>query len=190
MDNTKLKPLDNDNKFNLVYTGGIRRERGLQTVTEAIMDLDTINFHIAGPIIDTEVLQKIQKFPSVKYQGVLQPNEALSLEVRSDALVALYDPDILWNNITLPNKLFEAMMCGIPIITNVAQEIVNETGCGIIVEYDKIDQIRDAIITLRDNPVLCKKLGDNGRKAFLEKYNWNIMEERLLNIHESLISPD
>jgi len=29
MDNTKLKPLDNDNKFNLVYTGGIRRERGL-----------------------------------------------------------------------------------------------------------------------------------------------------------------
>jgi glycosyltransferase involved in cell wall biosynthesis len=86
------------------------------------------------------------------------------------------------------NKLFEAMMCGVPVITNVAQEIVNETECGIIVEYDNMEQIREAIITLRDNPELRKRLGANGRKAFLEKYNWNLMEQRLYNVYDSLLN--
>jgi glycosyltransferase involved in cell wall biosynthesis len=87
----------------------------------------------------------------------------------------------------LPNKLFEAMMCGVPIITNVAHEIVNETGCGIIVEYDNVKQIKDTILKLRDDPNLRKRLGENGRNAFLEKYNWDIMEQRLYQIYEDLI---
>jgi glycosyltransferase involved in cell wall biosynthesis len=80
------------------------------------------------------------------------------------------------------------MMCGVPIITNVAHEIVNETGCGIIVEYDNKEQIKEAIITLRDNPELRKRLGTNGRKAFLEKYNWNIMEQKLYKIYDDLLN--
>jgi len=55
------------------------------------------------------------------------------------------------------------------------------------VEYDNVKQIKDAIVTLRDNPQLCKRLGDNGRKAFLEKYNWNIMERKLYMIYEKII---
>ena len=38
------------------------------------------------------------------------------------------------------------MMCGIPVITNVLPEFVNEIGFGIIVEYGNRDQIRSAII--------------------------------------------
>jgi glycosyltransferase involved in cell wall biosynthesis len=85
------------------------------------------------------------------------------------------------------NKLFEAMMCGIPIITNVATEIVNETQCGIIVDYNNIDHIRETIVNLRDNPDLRKKLGENGRNAFLQKYNWNAMEQRLFKIYQELL---
>jgi glycosyltransferase involved in cell wall biosynthesis len=79
------------------------------------------------------------------------------------------------------------MMCGVPIITNVATDIVNETQCGIIVDYDNLDQIKQTIIDLRDNPELRKKLGDNGRNAFLQKYNWNAMEEKLYKIYEQLL---
>jgi glycosyltransferase involved in cell wall biosynthesis len=86
----------------------------------------------------------------------------------------------------LPNKLFEAMMCSVPIITNVAQEIVNETSCGILVEYNK-DKIKEAIVMLRDNPELCKRLGNNGRDAFLKKYNWDVMEKKLYKIYEELL---
>jgi glycosyltransferase involved in cell wall biosynthesis len=80
------------------------------------------------------------------------------------------------------------MKCGIPVITNVAHEIVIDTSCGIIVEYDNVEQIKDTIIKLRDDPNLRKRLGDNGRKAFLEKYNWKVMENRLYNIYDTLLN--
>jgi len=176
-----------DNYFKIIYTGGVRKDRSLLNVAEAIRGLNSIHFVIAGPIIDNAVFQKMQEVPNVKYQGLLEPREALLLEARSNIMVALYDPIIPWNNITLPNKLFEAMMCKIPIITNVAPEIVNETGCGIIVEYDNVAQLKESIIKLRDDPNLRKRLAENGRKAFLEKYNWDIMEQRLYKIYEDLI---
>jgi glycosyltransferase involved in cell wall biosynthesis len=86
----------------------------------------------------------------------------------------------------MPTKFFESMMSGVPIITNIRSDFVNEIGFGIIVEYGNIEQIRSAIVTLRDNPKLRKRLGDNGRKAFVEKYNWGIMEQKLYKAYEDL----
>lgn len=183
----KLKPEIDNRYFNLVYTGGIRIDRSLESLAEAVRDLDMVNFLVAGPIINQEVLQIMQKYSNIKYKGLLQPNDALSLEACSNVLVALYNPKITWNNITLPNKLFEAMMCGIPIITNIAVDIVKNTECGVIVEYANIQQIKETIVTLRDNPELCKRLGENGRKAFVEKYNWGIMEQRLYKAYQKLL---
>ena len=88
----------------------------------------------------------------------------------------------------MANKVLEAMMCGIPVITNISQELIDDTKCGIIVEYDNIDQIKSAIVTLRDDPSLRKLYGNNGRKAYLEKYNWTLMEEKLFNVYQKLLS--
>jgi glycosyltransferase involved in cell wall biosynthesis len=66
---------------------------------------------------------------------------------------------------------------------------VKETECGIIVEYDNKEQIKKAIVSLKENPELGKRLGDSGRKAFLQKYNWTNMEERLYKIYEELMRP-
>jgi glycosyltransferase involved in cell wall biosynthesis len=104
-------------------------------------------------------------------------------------MVALYDLNLqTQNKYVMGNKLFEAMMFGVPVITNVARQIVNETDCGIIVDYDNPEQIKEAIITLRDKPELCKRLGTNGRKAFLEKYNWNLMEHKLFVVYDTLLN--
>jgi len=78
-------------------------------------------------------------------------------------------------------------MCGIPIITNVAYDIVNETGCGLIVEYDNVEDIKQTILKLRADRQLRQNLGKNGRRAFLEEYNWQIMERRLYNICDDLL---
>jgi glycosyltransferase involved in cell wall biosynthesis len=171
----------------LVYTGGIRRGRGLENLSCISNELNNVIFVLAGPIMDRAVFYQIQGSDNLKYEGVLQPIDALGLEAQSDVIVALYDPLVLWNNITLPNKLFEAMMCGVPIITNIATEIVNETHCGILVDYDNIAQMKEGIVKLRDDPELRKRLGENGREAFLRKYNWGAMEQKLYGIYEQLI---
>src|SRR5215208_1133285 len=177
-----------DTKFTIAFTGHIRKNRGLETLIAAMKDLKTVNLVVTGRTEDKELFNKIQTFSNVKYLGFLEHKEVLNIEASSDAIVALYNLDAYaQNKYVMGNKLFEAMMCGVPIITNVATEIVNETQCGIVVQYNDIDQIRNAIVSLRDDPKLRERLGDNGRKAFLQKYNWNVMEQKLFKIYDTLL---
>jgi len=65
--------------------------------------------------------------------------------------------------------------------------LVNEIDCGITVEYN-IEQVKDAIRKLRDDSALRTRLGNNGRKAFVEKYNWDNMEKKLYQIYSNLLN--
>lgn len=175
--------------FRLLFTGHIRAGRGLEILPSIVKDLKDTELIITGRVEDKKLLKKIDGISNIIYKGFLEQDEVLHLEASSDVMIALYDLNLqTQNKFVMGNKLFEAMMCGIPIITNVAHEIVNETGCGIIVEYDNKEQIKETIIKLRDDPILRKRLGENGRKAFLKKYNWHIMEQRLYKIYDTLLN--
>jgi glycosyltransferase involved in cell wall biosynthesis len=190
MPGKKKELINNSSKeaLTLVYTGGIRRGRALESLVSIINSLNGVNLVIAGPIMDKELFAQINHIPGIKYNGVFEPLDALALEKSSDVMIALYDTAVAWNRITLPNKLFEAMMCGIPIITNIATEIVKETKCGIIVNnYYDVNEIRKAIISLKDDDELRKILGDNGRKAFVQRFNWHTMERRLYDLYETIM---
>jgi len=177
--------------FRLLFTGHIRPGRGLEVLCNILKDLEDIELIITGRVEDKKLLNMVDGLPNVSYQGFIEHKKVLELEAASDSMIALYDLNLqTQNKFVMGNKLFEAMMLGIPIITNVAHEIVNETCCGVTVEYDNPEQLREAIIRLRDNPELRKKLEVNGRKAYLEKYNWNIMEQRLYKIHDNLLNKE
>jgi glycosyltransferase involved in cell wall biosynthesis len=186
----KKEESDLHHPLKVVYTGAIwRKSRGLENIIAAIKDLTDVEFVIAGWYRDKdkEFLDQILENPNVKFRGLLEPDDALALESSSDVMIALYEPGLLLYTVTLPNKLFEAMMCGVPLITNVASEVVNEIGSGIIVEYSDVGQIKEAIVKLRDDSELRRRLGLNARKAFLEKYSWSKMEEELFKICDSLL---
>ena len=186
----KKEESNESHPLKIVYTGAVWREsRGLENIIAVIKDLTDVEFVIAGWYRekDKKFLDQILEIPNVKFKGLLEPNEALALEASSDVMIALYDPELLLYNVTLPNKLFEAMMCGVPLITNVASHVVNEVGSGIIVKYNDKEQIKKAIVSLRDDSELRRRLGLNGRKAFLQKYSWSKMEEELFKICDSLL---
>jgi glycosyltransferase involved in cell wall biosynthesis len=184
LNKTQLK----DNMLTLVYTGLICKDQGLEMIASAIKDLSGVRLVLAGRIADKQLLDQMLKLPNVKYEGLLERKESLKLEASSDVMIVLYDLQYRKNQLSSPNKIFEAMMCGIPLITNMEQELVGgEIGCGIIVDYNDIAQIKKAIVLLRDNLELRKKMGQNGRKAFEEKYNWNRMEQKLYEIYSNLI---
>jgi glycosyltransferase involved in cell wall biosynthesis len=182
---------EEQNGFKLLFTGHLRPGRGLEILPDIVKDLRYTQLVITGRAEDQKFLNKIDGITNITYKGFLDHDEVLDLEASSDVMIALYDLNLqTQNKYVMGNKLFEAMMCGKPVISNVAQEIIKEVNCGIVVDYDNVEQIKEAIVTLRDNPELCKRLGDNGRKAFLEKYNWSIMEQRLYKVYENLISND
>jgi glycosyltransferase involved in cell wall biosynthesis len=177
------------NVFKMVFTGAIRTGRGLETVSKIIMNMKDTELIVTGKIKDMKLKNKISAIPNIKYYGFLDRNKLLDLEASSDVMVALYDLNLQRQyEYGIANKVLEAMMCGLPIITNISHELVDEAKCGIIVEYDNLEQITQAIITLRDNPELRRRLGTNGRKAFVEKYNWTKMEEKLLRTYQVLLN--
>jgi glycosyltransferase involved in cell wall biosynthesis len=181
-----LKRKPRDDILTLVYTGLICKDQGLEIVTAAVEGLNGVRLALAGRVADKELLDRMTKLPNVKYVGLLERAKSLELEASSDAMVVLYDLQYRKNQLSSPNKIFEAMMCGIPLITNMEVDLVKETDCGIIVQYN-IDQVRDAIIKLRDDSQLRNRLGNNGRKAFVEKYNWNNMEKKLYQLYGNLL---
>jgi glycosyltransferase involved in cell wall biosynthesis len=172
----------------LLFTGHLRRGRGLELLLDIVKNLRDTQLIITGRVEDKGLLNSIAGFSNIIYKGFLDHSQVLDLEATSDVMIALYDLDLqIQNKYVMGNKLFEAMMFGVPIITNVAKAIVSETDCGLIVDYKDIEQIKEAIIILGNSPELRKRLGANGRKAFLEKYNWNIMEQRLYTVYEDLL---
>jgi glycosyltransferase involved in cell wall biosynthesis len=183
------RPRLEKNGYKLIYTGAIRPGRGLEELTDIVMDMKDTELVVTGKIKDTKLHEKMVVIPNIKYCGFLDRNELLDLEASSDVMIALYDLNLQSQyEYGMANKVLEAMMCGIPVITNISPDLINDTKCGIIVQYDNIDQIKSAIIAMRDDPNLRKFYGNNGRKAYLEKYNWTKMEEKLYSLYHQLLS--
>ena len=175
--------------FKIVYGGHIMGDRSLENICSAIKDLKNVEFYMHGLLIDKKLLDEISLLPNVKYKGYLtNSDEYYKSIMMADVMIAVYTPGNVSYSITMHNKTYEAMMCGIPIITNLSSEFVKDLGFGIIVDYGNVEQIRSAIVTLRDNHKLCETLGNNGRKAYLEKYNWKIAEKSLYKICDNLLS--
>ena len=172
----------------LVYTGIISKEYGLEKIITAIKDLKNVELILAGRVADKQLFEEMITLPNVKYKGHVVPTESIKLEASSDVMMVLYDLDYSKNKLSSPNKIFEAMMCGIPVITNMEGELVDEeVRCGIVVDYNNISQIREAVILFRDNEELRKKMGQNGRNGFVQKYNWTRMEKKLHEIYGNLM---
>jgi glycosyltransferase involved in cell wall biosynthesis len=176
------------NVFKMLFTGAIRTGRGLETVSRIITNMKDTELIVTGKIKDMKLHDKISEIPNIKYYGFLDRNKLLDIEASSDVMLALYDLNLQRQyEYGMANKVLEAMMCGLPVITNISHDLVNETKCGLTVEYENVEQIKEAIITLRDNPELRRLYGSNGRKAFLEKYNWAKMEQKLFQTYDHLL---
>src|SRR5690606_8325565 len=87
-------------------------------------------------------------------------------------------------------KFFEYMNAGLPIICSnfpVWKKFVEKYECGIAVDPYDDEEIKKAINTLRNDPQLANKMGENGRKAVQEELNWFAEERKLLNWYEQLL---
>jgi glycosyltransferase involved in cell wall biosynthesis len=184
--------------FILFFAGLLMKKKALNLdkVFTAIESIEGVKIVIAGygDLVE-EIKECARKMPDkVQFIGEIGHAEVLERSAKADLLFVLRDPIVLVNKYicgskVLESKVLEAMMCGRPILVNKGTSTANkvrEENCGLVVDANNIEEIKKAIIRLRDNPELCEELGANARKAHEERYSWEIMEGRLLALYQEL----
>jgi glycosyltransferase involved in cell wall biosynthesis len=89
----------------------------------------------------------------------------------------------------IPTKLFEYMGCGVPVVASdlpPARRFMEGLNCGFMVDPADPQAYAEAIEYLLLHPEEARQMGENGRRAVEEKYNWGAEAEKLLDIYEKL----
>jgi len=185
----EYQPPKND-VFIICYIGILHKSRMFPEIIDVIGNIENIKFVIAGKKenLYDEVKEKSKKYKNIKFLGTIPFEEVIPRTMESNAILCLFDPTNPNNEMGLPNKIFEGMITGRPIIVTKGlyySKIIEKEKCGISVDYDK-EEIRKSIIKLRDNSKLCEELGKNALKAAIREYNWKKQEEKLLRIYKEL----
>jgi glycosyltransferase involved in cell wall biosynthesis len=180
------------NKKNEVcYIGGISKLRGVREVVYALA-FTAASFCLCGEFSPAQLIDELEKNPGwkkVKYLGFVSRKEAYNVMSRSIAGIVTFLAAPNHVN-AQPNKMFEYMSAGIPVICShfpLWRDIIEKNECGICVDPSDPEAIAAAINYLKDNPVIARKMGENGRRAVIEKYNWNAEENKIKEIYSSLL---
>lgn len=176
------------------YVGGIGAIRGIAQVISAMgLSASGTRLNLAGGFPEDQLKAQLQQelgWGRVNELGFLDRNQVREVLGRSVAGLVTFLPEP--NHIeSQPNKMFEYMSAGLPVIASnfpLWREIIEGNDCGICVDPLDPKAIAGAIDRLVDNPDLARQMGENGRRAVHERYNWGQEEKKLLALYESLIA--
>ncbi len=116
--------------------------------------------------------------------------EELMRYTRSADIGVTLDKDFNDNyRFSLPNKLFDYISAGIPVLASDLPEvkkILTENGCGIIIDQVTIEKISAALAYLRDNREKLYALRKNAVSAS-EKIRWEAENEKVTDLYEGIL---
>ncbi|WP_291079311.1 glycosyltransferase [Hyphomonas sp.] len=102
-----------------VYTGGLQRERGIQSILEAAERMPATQFGLAGGTradIDSWVnLANARHINNITFFGYLPQDEAIALQRAADVLLMTRAPGHR-ASISSPLKFFEYLASGVPVV--------------------------------------------------------------------------
>jgi glycosyltransferase involved in cell wall biosynthesis len=161
-----------------VYTGGLMEIQGVREMAEAFALLpDGMTGTIAGTFRPQELQDEIAALPGwrrVRFLGQVPRTEILSAMDRARAGIVVNHPTPNYLD-AYSTKMFEYMARGLPVVCSnfpLWAEIVARADCGIPVDPRDATAIAAAIRALNEDTALARRLGENGRRAVAERYNW------------------
>ena len=175
---------------NICYIGGITEIRGLTYLVRAMENGGAI-LQLAGGITPKSYEMELMEekgWKHVKYHGNVSRSEVKEILNQSIAGIVTFLP--YPNHINAqPNKLFEYMSAGIPVIASnypLWRGIIEKYDSGICVDPESSDEIAKAITYLVKEPMEAIRKGANGRKAIEEVFNWEQEEKKLIELYNRL----
>jgi glycosyltransferase involved in cell wall biosynthesis len=187
------------NQFVVLFAGKVRQDYDLDLlvrVASKLMryeDSRSYKFVFTGPSDTTKLLQETVSKKGLTdlfyFKHWIPYPDLLALYRASDVCFAVTRDLGPNTQILTPIKLFESMACGLPIMVRdktLAASLVGETKCGVVITDE--EDFERKLGDLRNDKELRLELGEAGKRAFLESFNWDEMERRLLGLYDSLAS--
>ena len=174
----------------VTYVGSITAIRGIMEMVEAIGQTEA-KLLLGGQFSPAQLRNQVVTLPGwerVEELGQLRRSEVARVFSLCCAGLVLLHPGPNHTD-AQPNKLFEYMSAGIPVIGSnfpLWREIIEGNKCGICVDPLDPADIAAAISWLIEHSQEAQAMGDNGRKAVREKYNWGTEGKTLVAIYEGL----
>jgi glycosyltransferase involved in cell wall biosynthesis len=82
-------------------------------------------------------------------------------------------------------KILEYMKCGRPFVSFALEETMNLAGeAGLFAV--SVNDFSEKVLSIVDNPMIGRILGENGKKLVEEKYLWKHSEEKFLRLYEEI----
>ena len=171
------------------YVGTISEDRNLLAMTECVHALGDpeARLRLAGNFVVPGLEEQVRATPawqSVIYEGWLSREGVRDLLAETRAGLLLIKP-IAHEMTGMPIKMCEYMAAGIPLIASnfpLWKEIIEGAGAGLTVDPLDKAAITEAMRWIIENPEEATIMGQRGRQAVLEKYNWDNQEGELLRI--------
>jgi len=116
--------------------------------------------------------------------GLVQPEQIPSLLNGLDVLVHASR----WEG--LPRAVVQALLMQVPAVSfdnDGAPEVVIHGETGLLVRYDDVAGLADAIVQLAMDPSLRKRLGECGRTRCLSMFDWRTMVQELHRLYNRLM---
>jgi glycosyltransferase involved in cell wall biosynthesis len=172
----------------VLYQGGWSPDRGIEQLLQAILLVDAAVLVLLGYGVLARDLEAASARPDLRGRvhllPAVAPEELLDWVAAADVVAMPIQPSTLNHRLTTPNKLFEAMAAGVPVVASDLpgmSGIVRETGCGLVCDPTDPGAIARAIRAILDAP-------ESERAGYRERalaaadsiYNWETQAEVLM----------
>ena len=160
-----------DGRVRIVYLGYLAYSRGANDLLTLSRDPQVATeVWLAGSCSPPELEAQFKASPNARWWGKCSWMKSLVLTRSSDLTSILYDPKVAVNRIAAPNKMYESLMLGTPILVAegmLQAELVRREGLGYVVPYGDVQALKKVVADLSD-PDKAKRMRQRCREYFLK----------------------
>ena len=181
-----------DKKIVLVQGTGINIDRGIEELLEAIAIMDNTILYIVGSGDVLHQLKERSKAQDLKnkvvFVGKLPYTEMMQYTFNADVGVTLDKDTNINYRFSLPNKIFDYIKAGLPILSSNLVElkkIINQYEIGAITMNHSPEEIKSSLMRIWEDENIFLQYKKNTKRA-AEELTWEKEVETLLEVYKNL----
>jgi glycosyltransferase involved in cell wall biosynthesis len=176
----------------VVYQGSIQENRGIEQVIDAMAHVDGAVLVVIGYGYHRPALEALVRERGwgdrVRFFGPVPNDELLNYTASADLGVCCIVNSSPSYYHSLPNKLFEYLMAGVPVIASdfpAMGAVVRDYEVGEVCDPADPRSIAAAVRRILDDPERRARYRANTANA-VRRYNWQAEQRRLLDVYDAL----